>query len=288
MSVYFNELTIDEIPQQTYQLLKDFRSVWSKFVSATDKKIKDIVLPHSEWEKLWIAVSSNADPAMMEFMRFFRPKFIEAPEDSFSPQVNDRFDGLEYRIKLENGAKVECRSLGWASLNRSVTLGLQSSEFWGRLCYNIECYEGESLDYPTSEVTVLCITKPSHIDDAKVKAWITANQEFADVSAPVPTSLSFGAKKQPSFKVPHHENEKLKDFCNKLVRYPYVVGVVDTLRFDSTTSRFILRCYEDGTIDIRLHWTETGCGLKVQTTGQGKRQTELIGKWLQEEFDRRS
>ena len=285
MSVYFNELTIDKIPQQTYQLLKEFRSVWSKFVGATDKKIKYMILPSSAMAQLWEAVSSNRDPSMMEFLHFFVSKFRESPHDDFSPLADDRFNGAEYHIDLGNGNKVECQSLGWAALNRSVTLGLQSSNFWSRLCYGIE---EESLEYGTSEVEALCITKESHIDNEKVKTWIVVNRNFEGVPEPTPCLVPYEKRMQPSFNIPHHENEKLKAFSDKIVRHQYVKGVVGTLPFDSTTSRFILKCYEDGTIDVRLHWTETGCGLKVQTTGVNKLQTELIAQILMDKFDQHS
>ena len=73
MSVYFNELTLDKIPQQNYQLLREFRSVWSKFVGVTDKKIKHMIVQHSAMSQLCEAVSSSRDPAMMEFLHFFKP-----------------------------------------------------------------------------------------------------------------------------------------------------------------------------------------------------------------------
>ncbi len=286
MSVYFNELTLDEVPQQNYLLLKELRSVWSRFSCATEKKIKHMILPQSAMAQLCTAVSSGRDRELIDFvMHFFKPKFRESPEDEFSVHANDRFNGAEYHIAMEGGTRVECKSLGWSVLNRSITLGLQSSPFWRKLCYDIE---EESLEYGMSEVEALCITELNHIDNPKVRTWITDNREFADVPEPVPCSLPYEKREQPSFNIPHHENEKLKAFSDKIVRHTYVRGVVGTLPFESTTSRFIMRCYEDGTIDIRLHWTETGCGLKVQTTGQGKRQTELIGKWLKKEFDRHS
>ena len=285
MSVYFNELTLDKIPQQNYQLLREFRSVWSKFVGVTDKKIKHMIVQHSAMSQLCEAVSSSRDPAMMEFLHFFKPKFREVPDDEASPHAYDRYNGSEYHIDMGDGNKVECQSLGWAQINRSVTLGLQSSTFWRKLCYAIE---EESLEYGTSEVEALCITELNHIDNPKVRTWITVNREFADVPEPVPCSLPYEKREQPSFNVPHHENEKLKAFSDRIVRHQYVIGVVDTLKFDSTTNRFILRCYEDGTIDIRLHWTKVGCGLKVQTTGKGQRQTELIGEILKDKFDQHS
>ena len=285
MSVYFNELTIDKLPQQTYQLLKDFRCVWRKFINATDKKIKQMILPHSAMAQLCEAVYSSKDPAMMEFLHFFCPKFRVAPEDTFSSRADDRFNGAEYHIELENGKKVECQSLGWAALNRSLTLGLQSSDFWKRLCYEIE---EESIEYEPSSLTAICITAEDQIDTSKVQTWIAGNRKFADVPKPVPCELPYEQRRQPSFNVPHHENEKLKAFSDKIVRHAYVRGVVGTLPFESTTSRFILKCYEDGTIDVRLHWTETGCGLKVQTQGKGLRQTEYIAQLLSKQFDKRS
>ena len=285
MSVYFNELTLDNVPQQNYMLLREFRAVWSKFVNATDHKIKRMILPRTAMAQLWEAVSTSRDPAMMEFLHFFVPKFQEAPDDEFSSHTADLFYGAEYHIKLDTGEKVECRSLGWAALNRSITLGLKSSDFWSRLCYDIE---EESLEYGSSRLTALCVTDCAHVGDKRVQTWIAVNREFEVVPEPTPCTLPYEQRVQPSFNVPHHENEKLKAFSDKIVRHQYVCGVVDTLGFDSTTSRFILKCYEDGKVDIRLHWTQTGCGLRIQTVGKGLQQTELIARILEDKFDHRS
>ena len=191
----------------------------------------------------------------------------------------------EYYLELEDGKKIMCQSLGWAVLNRSITLGLQSSKFWRKLCYDIE---EESIEYGISSLTALCVTDPNHVDNVKVKTWIAVNREFADVPEPIPCNIPYEQKEQHISKTQHHEHEKLKAFSDKIVRHQYVCGVVDTLPFDSTTSRFVLKCYDDGKIDIRLHWTKVGSGLRIQTTGTGKRQTELIAEILTDKFDQRS
>ena len=71
------------------------------------------------------------------------------------------------------------------------------------------------------------------------KPFDTINRPCADVPEPVPCSLPYEKREQPSFNIPHHENEKLKAFSDKIVRHTYVRGVVGTLPFESTTSRFI-------------------------------------------------
>ena len=218
-------------------------------------------------------------------MHFFVPKFQEAPDDEFSSHSADLFYGAEYHIELDTGEKIECRRLGWAALNRSITLGLNSSDFWGRLCYDIE---EESLEYGLSRLTALCVTNGEHVSDARVQTWIAVNREFEAVPEPTPCALPYEQRVQPSFNVPHHDNEKLKAFSDKIVRHKYVCGVVDTLEFDPTTSRFIVKWYEDGKVDVRLHWTRTGCGLRIQTVGKGLQQTELIARRLEDKFDRRS
>lgn len=284
MSVYFNELTLDAVPQQNLMLLREFRRVWAQFARASDGGIKRLIVNDQGMEGLSKAASAGADREMLQFIfSVFVKKFRDKPEDEFTEVANDHFNGAEYHIRLQTGDAVECQTMGWAALNRSVTLGLASTPFWRKLHYEIE---EESLEDGMSALDALCITEAGQVADAGVQGWIVSQRKFEDIPEPMPCPIP-PDKKFIKYQE-HHGKELLREFAAKLVKHPYVQGVCDSIAFDSTTNRFILRCYPDGTVDIRMHWTEMGCGLKVQTVGKDYRQTEFIADILEEKFNRKS
>ena len=139
MAVYFNELTLDSVPQQNLMLLREFRRVWAQFARASDGAIKRLIVNDQGMEGLSEAVFTGADPEMLQFIfSVFAEKFRDKPEDEFTEVANDHFKGAEYHIQLKSGEIVECQTMGWAVLNRSVTLGLASTPFWRKLHYEIE------------------------------------------------------------------------------------------------------------------------------------------------------
>ena len=81
-----------------------------------------------------------------------------------------------------------------------------------------------------------------------------------------------------------HGKDKLLEFSNKLVHSPYVVGVINSLPFQSHNRKFISKIRENGLIDIVLPWTDKGLGLVVQTTGRTRGETEKIADLLQEKY----
>lgn len=81
-----------------------------------------------------------------------------------------------------------------------------------------------------------------------------------------------------------HGKDKLLEFSNKLVHSPYVVGVINSLPFQSHNRKFISKIKENGLINIVLPWTDKGLGLVVQTTGRTREETEKIADLLQEKY----
>lgn len=65
-----------------------------------------------------------------------------------------------------------------------------------------------------------------------------------------------------------HGADVLMDFSKRLVRCPYVVGVINSLPFNSHERRFIKRIRGEGLIEIVLPWTDKGYGVVVKTTGR--------------------
>ena len=64
------------------------------------------------------------------------------------------------------------------------------------------------------------------------------------------------------------------DFSKRLIRCPYVVGVINSLPFNSHERKFIKRIREEGLIEIVLPWTDKGYGVVVKTTGRTIKETE--------------
>lgn len=81
-----------------------------------------------------------------------------------------------------------------------------------------------------------------------------------------------------------HGKDKLKEFCNKLVNNPYVVGVLNSLPFNPHITRFIKEVKYDGVIEIVLPWTSKGLGIAVLTTGRNFRETKKIAEILEEKY----
>ena len=283
MTAYFNELTLDNLPQQNCCLLPEFQKVFARLMDVTDSKLKRLIANESGMAGLFDAVAYGGREEQTFVCTFLCPKFQARPDDEFTDSSLDHFKGAEYKLRLESGEKKECQTMGWSCLNRSLTLGLRSSRFWEKLTYEIE---EESLDEGESIHEAICVTKESQINDPKVQSRIALMREFEKVPEPIPCTIP-PEKKHIKFQE-HHGKEILRDFCAQIVRHRFVQGVIDSIAFDSTTNRFVLRCYDDGTVDLRLHWTDVGLGIKVQTVGRDKRQTEMIADILKEKYDRRS
>lgn len=282
MIAYFNELTLDNIPQQNRSLLPEFQKVFTRLMNVTDGKLKWLNANDLGMAGLYEALAYSPIEEQI-FMRTILKRPFQRPDDEFTDSSLDHYNGAEYKLCMESGEKKECPMMGWSCLNRSLTLGLRSSRFWEQLTYEIE---EESLDDGDSIHEAICVTKECQIDDIKVQSRIASMREFEDVPEPIPCTIS-PEKKHVKFQE-HHGKEILRDFCAQIVRHQYVQGVIDSIAFDSTTDRFVLRCYDDGTVDLRLHWTDMGLGIKVQTVGVDKRQTEMIAELLKEKYDRRS
>lgn len=81
-----------------------------------------------------------------------------------------------------------------------------------------------------------------------------------------------------------HGIDVLMEFSKRLLRCPYVIGIINSLPFNSFERKFIKKIREDGLIEIVLPWTDKGYGVVVKTTGRTIRETEMIGKIIMEKY----
>lgn len=81
-----------------------------------------------------------------------------------------------------------------------------------------------------------------------------------------------------------HGKDVLEEFSQRLLRSPYLVGVVNSLPYNPYERKFIRKIREGGLIEIVLPWTDEGYGLVVKSTGRTIRETKRIAEIIEEEF----
>lgn len=283
MKVYFNELTLAESAAQNRMLLADFKKVWAGFSTAFEGKMERVFADENTLASLNEAVYVERDPELTQFFATVMNKPYCVSDKTWSEEVRDRFFGAEYSICIKPTQKPECPTLGWAYLTRSITLGFESSYFWKTLKHQITetTIEGEE-----RKVEVLCVTDEKHLHEKALQTWFVCQRDFERVELPEKCNVA------PEEKKIHyrddHGREVLDAFARKLVRNPYVIGVVNSTEWHSSCDHFIYDTHEDGIVEVCLHWHDKGYGLAVKTTAKGILQTMKVAEVLKQEFDQRT
>lgn len=95
-----------------------------------------------------------------------------------------------------------------------------------------------------------------------------------------------GSNKVHTFTLPsHHGIKECQQHGEMLLQSPYVVDILNSIPFDSSEKQYIHNVYPDGIIEVRLHWTKAGYGLKIATSAQDIIEAWWIAKNLQHRFD---
>jgi len=161
----------------------------------------------------------------------------------------------------------------------SLSLGLPSEPYWEQINHDIfECIHEKELKH-----NILCLTVKEHLDNVCFIDWF--ERKFQ--SEPIKIQL------HPNNKEIHlrddHGKDILFEFAKRLCQSPYVIQIINSSPFQPHESRFINKekPFNEGIINICLHWTEQGFGLVVKTTATNKYQALKISEILIEEFDQR-
>jgi hypothetical protein len=231
-------------------------------------------------------VCKNGDSSNKEIVQFVttvlnRP--YNTSDKSWPETIRDHFLGSEFTIDYASRQKEECRTLGWAYLNESVTLGFNSSPFWREPVHEIKEL---SLEEGERDLKVLCVTEEKHIKNHFLQKWIVSQQKCESPTLPCACELQPHEKKIKYRD--DHGREILDDFARRLVKSKYVVGVINSLPWHPQYDHFIISCRRDGIVNVCLHWHDKGYGLAIQTMAKGLSQTELVAKVLEKEFDQRT
>lgn len=201
-------------------------------------------------------------------LSIIRQPYIEDGDAS----IEDRFIASNGFLNDERETSVE--GLAVAYLYKTIAISICSAEKWKSHEINIKFLETGSED---QTIKVRHASQISHIEHHK--DWISSR---LGVKLAV-TDLQM-QQKGISLRDDHGKDLLLK-FSKKLIRSPYVTGVINSLPFNPHDNDFVKSCYPDGRVELVLTRTDQGLGLVIQTTGTTLLETEAVAAILREEFN---
>lgn len=180
----------------------------------------------------------------------------------------------DYRVTVGDGY-VSAYGLTSAFLSKSFSVGFQSSDEWNSCCFPVFVLGDGSLSNVGS---VFCVSDLTHFDDNAFVNW------YVDCH-----DVTYVKRKDDPYRHlsgDHHGKDILVRFTDKIMKEDFVVGIVNSLPFESRATKFVEKIGGDGIIYLRLIGTDKGLGVAVQTTGNCKIQTTYFAKILEEKYSR--
>ncbi len=258
MDLFFNELSVDErnsINQESISILVEIYRELQNYGITTCR------IDSEDSFRLLQMIQDM--PNFMNVKNFYF-SFFRAPYES---ETVERQQDIYLEHDWTYNSKA-CIGLALASVLDSAGLSIYEEK------WNIAFVE---LKRDEDEVRVRNICKKEHVDQHIPQLQLDEEPELIECT------LKFEEKRISLRK--DHGQDVLMDFSRRLIRCPYVVGIVNSLPFSpNNRRRFIKRVHNDGLIEIVLPWTDEGYGVVVKTTGRNIRETERIGQIIYEEY----
>jgi len=177
-----------------------------------------------------------------------------------------------FKIK-KDGQIIEPYGLAAAYIYSTIGIGFNSEPFW-EVCK----FELTIIGEGKGNAIVFCVSKPEHFEDRELN-------QFVENRLPVilmETSM-LPENKRINLR-DDHGKDVLREFSERLVRSPYITGIINSLPYNRFERNFIRKVFPNGNIEIVLTKTDKGLGVIVETTGRNKRETEEIAKILERNF----
>ena len=194
------------------------------------------------------------------------------------PFIDD--DSEEEKLYIENsftiikdGRRLQCHGLAAAYLYATLGIGFASGDYWEGYEHLLEIHGDEK-----GASTVFCVSTPDHFQVTILQHWLESRRKIELVECPLSAhekQISLGS---------HHGKDRLLQFSKKIVQSPYVIRIINSLRFNPAERNFIKHTGSNGNIEIVLTDTDMGLGLVVKTTGRNSRETKAISEILQGKY----
>lgn len=277
MDLVFNELTVEPLAEdktQAYERVFGFLNTFKKSNEFGFNKIRfestlDTIQITSDFSLNDFCNDPKNRTYGVLFRGISRYPFIES--DSIEEQ---RYIENSFKLRKDN-ITVDCYGLAVAYIYSTVGIGFHSEIFWENIRFKLLITGAEE-----KEEDIFCVSRPGHFDEIDLVNWF---ENLGEIDL-VRTMLK-PEEKNLSIR-DDHGKDILTSFSNKILKSPYVIGVLNSLPFNPYQKEFIRKIKPDGIIEIVLIGTDNGLGIAIKTTGRTIRETRKIAEILKNEFSR--
>lgn len=185
----------------------------------------------------------------------------------------DRYIESDFFIE-KDGQELRTYGLAAAYLYNTIAIGFQSCDFWKKHLHTLKIASPEN----QRNESILCLSDEKHLCSDEFIKWKENTSPIELVEDNTPSS-----KKHMELR-DDHGIDTLTKFSKRILTFPYVRSVINSLPFNPYDTKFIRRVYPTGKIEIVLTNTDEGLGIIIQTTGRNKRETEKIAEILSQTY----
>lgn len=214
---------------------------------------------------------------IMLLMQSFSKPYIK--DDSLE---EEKFISSDYFVRIKDDRNLEheiVNPMGIVSahLYDSFSLSLASTEFWA---------SSKILDLKIKKGSVNTTRKVRNVSDQADLNDSLRNLIAGKLDQGWPKTKIEPKNKTIDLSSDHHGNNKLYDFAkNSLRPLEYFIEVSTSLEYSPKCDHFVKAIYTDTMqIDVVLHKTEKGYGMRIKTTAENELQLRQIALDLEDRF----
>ncbi len=271
MKLYFNELALDDFPEDIKKGFEHFREAWNMMCRVVPEL--ELVYNNDSVGDIFAKI----DPCECRSVFEFFTTCIQRAE--YDDADLERLLSAKYTV-ADGKQKVECLTLAWAMLQNTHTFGISSKGEWEKPIHKVVIQDNSGR---YSDREVYCISTADHLHNTSVSAWFEANMAPPTlVESPKSVDEKFASFSNRQ----DHGMEVLEEFVKKLLHSKYskyIDAPIWSQPFLPYCNQFVSSFERNGKIRLCLHWTDCGYSLLVQTTGRNWRETQYISNLLNED-----
>ncbi|MDM8567066.1 hypothetical protein QUF74_15620 [Candidatus Halobeggiatoa sp. HSG11] len=277
MELIFNEISAKYLTENDYEVTKRMQNLCGICKKAkehgfsnlrVEREFRTCLLKESYTIENWLNARSVSHIQKQFFLSYLKFPYIEESDENAETTFIEKDYYLneidEHRFNRE---RVE--GLAVAYIYDTIAVSFPVTEVWKNFYIKL-------IDEIERIIEVKHVSLIEHFEYHK--NFIDSNKEIILQETALNPSKK-GIKLRDD-----HGKDILKAFAKKLINSCHVIGVINSLPFNSKDTIFIRKIYPDGKIEMVLFWTERGYGLIIQTTGRNLRETEAIAKILEEKY----
>lgn len=280
MYLCFNELSFHPKTDNSAILAEHLKALLKVF--ATAKSTHGI--KHLLFEDRYFTYEPIPDTLFLDWVKTLQPtlknQLLSIIKKPFTLEVIEPTNALDgyYFSEAQLGlSEVDCIGIAAAHRLDSACLSLLTHDFWENA--SLDAYRMyEQSEMPDERISVLNVAVLDQLNSAEFRTYAESFQSVVLVES------NTNPDDKPIKLRDDHGKDVLDAFAKRILRSPHLLGVVNSLPFNSNSVRFIRAVKPDGLIELVLFWEDKGYGMVVQSTGRNLRETEKIAKLIEEKY----